>query len=118
MVAENSLEAIAREYAKQLKTSIREQAQAFEAEARAAGYCKLPAHFRTAQQRQQAARRLYRYVIEGKTWEEVAAAEAGRRGPDYAPVADTVRKTACALARLLNIPLEPTGAITDLGVER
>jgi hypothetical protein len=100
---------IAREYAQRVEQHILDQAQGFDAAAQAAGYRALPAHFRTPEQRRRAAHRLYRYVIEGAAWETIADGEAGRRGENYAPGADTVRRTATRLARSLTIPLEPRG---------
>jgi hypothetical protein len=99
----------ARALARKVEASIVEQARAFEAQAKAGGYCALPPHFRTPEQRQQAALRLYRYVIDGQDWDTIADAEAGRRGKDYAPSADTMRRTATDLAERLTIPMEPRG---------
>lgn len=99
----------AREVAKQVEASILDQARFIESQARAAGYRELPPHFRTAHQRHQAALRLYRHVIDGQSWEQIADAEAGRRGRDYVPTADAARKTASALAHRLAIPLTPIG---------
>jgi len=96
---------IARRCAKQVENSILEQAAKFERQAEQAGYRRLPPRLRSRAERHQAALRLYRYLIEGQDWEDIADAEAGRKGADYTPGADTVRKTATRLAEELTIPL-------------
>jgi hypothetical protein len=108
----------AREYARCVEQSILEQARAFEVAAETAGYRALPVHFRTPEQRHHAALRLYRRVIEGRTWVQIADMEAaeGRSNPEQPQAPDAVRQTATRLAKELTIPLQPLGLTVTAGI--
>jgi hypothetical protein len=108
----------AREYARRVEHSILDQARAFEVAAEAAGYRVLPAHFRTPEQRHHAALRLYRRVIEGRTWVQIADAEAveGKSNPEQPQAPDAVRQTATRLAKELTIPVQPLGLTVTTGI--
>ena len=89
-----------REYAEKLRASLVAQAEALEIEANAAGYNELQTWYRSDEELQRLARRLYQRVILEWSWQKIGIQENVTR----AAVASSVKR----LAALLQIPLPPT----------
>jgi hypothetical protein len=86
-----------------IKESVLAQAEALEAQVKAAGWRPTPPHERRAETIDRRARRLFERLVLGKTYDTIADAESEETGQ---PVeADAVRKSVARDARLLGLRL-------------